>query len=98
MPSNSLLAGIPLLFSFAIASLVLKPWRGIPAYAVSGECGAVGPAASEPPKKSHVITLNQFTAPAAPAYSATSILPVAHASAGRPPVAGSQPQRRRKAP
>lgn len=45
--------------AFAIASAVLKPCCGMPSYAVSGECGAVGPFFAQAPKKSYVITLYQ---------------------------------------
>ncbi len=40
-----------------MASAELKPACGMPAYEVSGECGAVGPCAAQAPKKSYVITL-----------------------------------------
>ncbi len=40
-----------------MAASELKPAMGMPAYEVSGECGAVGPLASHAPKKSYVMTL-----------------------------------------
>ncbi len=67
MPSSSLEAGTPLAFSLAMAAAVLKPSCGMPSYEVSGECGAVGPLASQAPKKSYVITLYQSKDCAAPA-------------------------------
>ena len=66
MPSSSLLDGTPLLLSFWMASSELKPGVGMPAYEVSGECGAVGPCAAKAPKKSYVMTLYQSTYWAAP--------------------------------
>ena len=50
MPSSSFFEATPFDFSLAIASAELKPACGMPAYEVSGECGAVGPWALKAPK------------------------------------------------
>ncbi len=50
-----------------MAAALLNSAFGMPSYEVSGECGAVGPAASQAPKKSYVIGLYQSTYWAAPA-------------------------------
>ncbi|GAA3121403.1 hypothetical protein GCM10017687_38950 [Streptomyces echinatus] len=64
---RQLLGGDADRLELAIASAVVKPALGMPVYEVSGECGAVGPLASQAPKKSYVITLYQSTYWAAPA-------------------------------